>query len=233
MRALLLSWMVLVAGCDASGTQAGGPDATSDAPADGTAPDVAADDGGPGPTGDAAGDDASDATLPSCAEYEAGIYPSQNCVFAGSCPLDCLNGTASAYACAAAAADLDSAVAAYPGVFTLPTDTVHVYGYQPLAYPWEAGAFLSCAPLACVRWSVADHVQGGSAWPGDPCGGEAGAAIEAWACPPAPGVVPPGSGCINAGDGQRIGGDDSGVPVNGVWCCPPQPEGGPGDAAGD
>jgi hypothetical protein len=223
--------MVLAAGCDVSGTQGGVPDASGDGPLDGTAADVFADDGGS--LGDDAAEDASDAALPLCADYEAGIYASDNCVFAGSCPLGCLNGTASAYACAAAAGGVDASAAPYPGVFTAPTDTVHVYAYQAVAYPWEAGAFLSCAPLACVRWSAADHVAGGSAWPGDPCGGEAGAATQAWACPASPGVVPPVNGCVNAGDGQRIGGVDSGVPVNGVWCCPPSVDAGPADAAGE
>jgi hypothetical protein len=124
----------------------------------------------------------------------------------------------------------------------------------PEAGPWDAGAYLSCAPQSCVRWSLADHVGGGSAWSSDPCAAsdsDSGdpTATEAWACPSYEGFQPPLSGCFNAGVGQQLGGPGTGIAVNVLWCCPPPtpdagaeagateggiPDGGAGgDGAGD
>jgi hypothetical protein len=111
-----------------------------------------------------------------------------------------------------------------------PIGIVNVIASEAAAYPWDAGAFISCAPLACVRWATGDHTAGGSAWPGDPCA-DGGAAVEAWACPGFAGVTPPGAGCFATGALGGIGGPGTGVPSQDVWCCPGSADAGAG--AGD
>jgi len=215
----ILFAVAIAAGCDSAGTAVGtGGDA-----AEASGPDATAfDDSG---SDDSSGDDDAGSLPPFCGSYDAATFaPSDDCIFTGPCPLDCSLGTASAYACAAEDA---SAIGTYPSVFTLPLDPLTVIAYQPSSYPWDAAAFVSCAPLACVRWSFADHVDGGSAWASDPCGNlEGGAATQAWTCPTYPGLVPPLSGCSNAGDGMRIGGPGTEASVNVVWCCPALPDAG-------
>jgi hypothetical protein len=141
-------------------------------------------------------------------------------VYAGPCPASCSSGTASAYACNAGA----DGAATFPSVFSPPADVVDILSVLASAYPWDASAYLSCAALSCTRWATADHLDGGSEWAADPCAGaatDAAYAPLAWACPLSPGVIPPEPGCVSAGDIQQIGGGDSGIPLNAVWCCPP------------
>jgi hypothetical protein len=201
--------VLLPLGCDSTGSEA--------APADAGAPDVTTD---ATPTSDAAtADAASEAPAPStCLDIDAALpVASFDCVYSGHCPVSCSAGTASAFTCKGG----PDGAATYPGVFNPPSDPVDIVGSQPGAYPWEAGAaYVSCAPLACTRWATADHVDGGSAWAGDPCA-DGGVATQAWACPITPGILPTLSGCFNAGDLQTIGGPGTGLPANGVWCCPP------------
>ncbi len=221
-RMIFCGWLVFVIACDGNGTVA---QPTTDA-------------GGDVTLGDAGGGDAADATEEvdgglACTSIAKGNpYPSQDCVYAGSCPESCAQGTSAAYACNAASVPVaDGGV--YPSAFAAPSGIVSIVAYDSNAYPWDAGAFVSCAPLTCVRWATADHVGGGSAWPADPCGGDAGDPL-AWVCPPVPGVLPPAdAGCTSAGDLNSIGGANTGAPLDAVWCCPGAPlaEGGAPDAA--
>jgi len=223
MRARLVTTLALLVGCNSSGTQA---QQSSDAGADST-------------LGDAGGDaeDASeeaDAGPPCMSIVQGNPIPSLDCVFAGSCPSDCAQGTAGAYACNAASVAPDAG--GYPSAFQAPSGIVSVVGFENTSYPWDAAAWVSCGPLTCVRWATADHIDGGSAWPTDPCANDAGEPL-AWVCPPAPGVLPPmDAGCSSAGDMNVIGGGEAGVPVNTVWCCPGTPpsatDGGPPDEGG-
>ena len=205
-----LAVLGLLLGCDSGGTEVqtdeGGTDATTDA----TTETASAPDSGASETG-------ADSLAPSpCVDLDATLRaPSVDCLYGGHCPVGCAGGTASAYACDPG----PGGVATYPAAFDPPSDLVDLIAYVPDAYPWEAGAYLSCAPLGCTRWSTADHVDGGSAWPGDPCAA-GGAAAHVWACPTTPGILPSPAGCFNAGDRQRIGGADTGIPVNVLWCCP-------------
>jgi hypothetical protein len=225
MRRLAIACGLLALGCNSTGSQAlpidGGPlDATTDA----TQPVESGPD-------DAAME--AEAAIPStCLDIDATLpVASADCVYGGHCPVSCIGGTASAYACNAG----PDGAATYPAVFNPPSDTVDIVGYLPGAYPWEAGAsgaYVSCAPLTCTRWATADHVDGGSAWASDPCA-EAGAATQAWACPTTPGVLPTPAGCLNQGDLQNIGGPGTGIPVNIVWCCPPVASTATGDAGSD
>lgn len=227
-RMILCGWLVLVVGCNSNGTQA-----------------QASNDGGGDVTlGDAQGGDAADASEEpdvgqACTMIVPGNpYPSQDCVYAGSCPESCALGTSAAYACNAGSVPLPDS-GAYPSAFAAPSGIV-IVAYEANAYPWDAGAFVSCGPLTCVRWATADHVDGSSAWTADPCGGDAGDPL-AWVCPPYPGVLPPtDAGCASASDQSAIGGPDTGVPVNEVWCCPANlvadagmPDAVPADAASD
>jgi hypothetical protein len=183
-----------------------------------------------GPLPDASADSSRGSTFdaPPCLDYPGQRGPSTDCLFLGACPLGCAAGTASAYWCAAG----DASLAFYPSVFTVPAGVVEVVALEDASDPWDARAFVSCGPLACVRWSLADHLDGGSAWSGDPCG-DAGDAVEAWACPASPGVLPPPPGCLPSGD--ALGGDaGSPLPLNQIWCCPPSADGGvdaPSDGA--
>jgi hypothetical protein len=214
----------LLAACSSNGTvilvasQDAGDDRT-------TATDAASDDAGSAsPSDDGAADDAG----PLCTDDapEGGSAPSDDCVRVGHCPQNCLKGAGTAYACAAT----DLALGAYPGVFRLRADPFDVIGYSETAYPWEGGAYVACAAEACVRWSMADHIEGGSLWPSDPCANDdGGTATQAWACPSYQGFEPPPQGCVNAGRGQQIGGPGTGVDVNVVWCCPPAGTGGAAD----
>ncbi|MGD0528837.1 MAG: hypothetical protein ABSE49_27110 [Polyangiaceae bacterium] len=206
-------------GCNSTGSavppaDAGPPDVTTDATT---------------PPGDGGVTDApSEAPTPStCLDIDATLpVASFDCVYGGHCPVSCSGGTASAFLCNGG----PDGAATYPGVFNPPSDPVDIVASQPGAYPWEAGAaYVSCAPLACTRWATADHVDGGSAWAGDPCA-DGGVATQAWACPMTPGILPTPSGCFNAGDLQIIGGPGTGLPANGVWCCPPLAT--PGDDGG-
>lgn len=220
--------LALLLGCSSTGTNAGSTDGGLDATASFS--------------GSGLGEDATlDATeerlaLP-CTGLDAALaVASSDCVYAGTCPDDCISGTASAYLCVMGS----DASLTYPAAFLPPydnVDSVTIVGYEPAAYPWDgAAASLSCAALTCIRWEIADHVDGGSAWASDPCAPaeagtpEAGTPVvdagpfvttQAWACPTLPGVMPPRSGCVAAGDIQRIGGPGTGIPVNAVWCCPP------------
>ena len=202
---------VLLLACNSSGTQAGpadgAVDATSAQEAATSLDYEAGDDGGSQDTG-----------APPCISVDASLaYASSACVYTGTCPLPCSTGTASGYACLAG----PDASASYPATFHPPADTVEIVSFQSAAYPWDAAAYVSCAGLACTRWSTGDHVDGGSEWPSDPCSDDGGPATEAWTCPTVPGVVPPVTGCFSAGDLQRIGGPGTGLAVNAVWCCPP------------
>jgi hypothetical protein len=224
---------MLALACDSGGSGVAAAEGGADAAADTSA----LSDDGPSAL-DAS--DASDA-LPPCLDLDAGLASkSPDCVYVGRCPSDCANSTASAYACLAG----PDASATYPSVFEPPADLVDIVATLPSAYPWDASAYLTCGALACTRWATADHVDGGSAWAGDPCaptGTDAGpsdAVPLAWSCPASPGVVPPLAGCVSAGDLQAIGGGTSGIPVDSVWCCPPPtfPDSGAppgGDGGGD
>lgn len=227
---------LLLIECTSTGTNASIPEAGSDGTVVGegsTSPDAELDAG----TGDAA-----DAPFSPCYPVvPAQPYPSDDCVYLGACPQDCLTNTASAYACFVPAGTPGAggdASPLYPSVFTAPIGVVNVVAITSDQYPWNGNAYVACAPLSCVRWSTGDHVDGSSAWPGDPCGGDAGAAVQAWSCPGSPGVVPPGPGCFNPGALDTLGGPETGVPLESVWCCPPPPDAGspeedaePGDAA--
>ncbi len=220
MRRWTTAGVLLALGCNSSGNQAQPTDAgPADATADATSP------------GDAGAVEAqSEAAAPStCLDLDASLPgPSVDCVYGGHCPVNCIQNTASAYACNAG----PDGGATYPAAFNPPSDIVDIVAFQPGAYPWEGGAYVSCGSLSCVRWATADHVDGGSAWAADPCG-DGGAATQAWACPTTPGVVPAVAGCFNPGDLQNIGGPGTGIPVNVVWCCPPTaPAADPGSDAG-
>jgi hypothetical protein len=200
--------VVLAVGCDSGGSQTELPEAGTDATLDGT---TTGDDGGGEPEATVEA-----STRPPCLDIDATLpWASVDCVYGGHCPASCAADTASAYLCQPG----PDAAASYPAVFEIPSDGVDILGLQPDAYPWDAAAYLSCAPLTCTRWATADHVDGGSAWSGDPCG-DGGLATQAWVCPESAGVLPTPAGCFNAGDLQRIGGTGTGIPVNVVWCCP-------------
>jgi hypothetical protein len=220
----LLGILVAAAGCGSKSKA--GLSGASDGGQDATAGEDAGDDADAGLFGDA-----ETPVLPPCAAYgaEGGSAPSEDCVWVGHCPLDCLSGTASAYACASP----NPATAAYPSVLHPPSDPFVIVAYQPNAYPWDAGAFVACAVATCVRWSLGDSVQGSSQWPGDPCssGSDSGAATQAWVCPAYEGFAPQGSGCLNAGNGAQIGGGATGVALNVVWCCPTSTDGGVEDGS--
>jgi hypothetical protein len=219
MRARLVSLLTLLLGCNSSGTQA---QPSGDAGGDATLGDASGD------AEDASNEDAAEPCVPIVAGNPT---PSQDCIFAGSCPADCAQGTSAAYVCNAASA---GEAGAYPSAFMAPTGIISIIGYDTTAYPWDAAAWVACGPLTCVRWATADYVDGGSAWPADPCGGDADLPL-AWVCPPYPGVLPPpDAGCVNAGDMNVVGGDEAGVPSNTVWCCPGAPpniDAGPADGA--
>jgi hypothetical protein len=200
-------------GCNSSGTQAQG--GTDSGPADATV------DGATGDAADGASGDATEEGAAPCPLFTTGLpVPSTDCVYAGRCTFACNGGTASAYACNAnGATALDGSVL-YPSVFSSPVGIVTVVAVAPGEYPWDAQAFVSCAPLSCVRWATGDHANGGSAWPSDPCASEAGGPQQAWACPGTPGVVPPATGCASAGDFNTLGGAGTDIPANALWCCP-------------
>jgi hypothetical protein len=207
--------------CNSAGTQlvtdAG---AVADASVDVGIDAAAYDDGSRGAQ-DAGGDDSS--ALPPCTDLSfKASAASDDCVYAGRCPFDCSGGTASAYLCSPGP---DASVPTFPSAFLVPVDPIDVVALLDAAYPWDAAAYQSCAALTCTRWATADHVDGGSAWPGDPCA-DGGAANQAWACPPSPGVVPAVGGCFAAGDMQAIGGPGTGIASDAVWCCP-GPDSGP------
>jgi hypothetical protein len=245
MRPGYAAVLALLLGCNSGGTSAGATDGGTDAT-------TSSGDGGS--AGDDAASDAPEEPMATpCIDLDASLpVPSSDCVYAGNCPAVCNMGTASAYLCVVG----PDASLTYPAVFSPPpVDSVDIIGFEPDAYPWDTAAYLSCAALTCTRWATADHVDGGSAWPGDPCGptdsgaedgspADAGPSLttQAWACPTLPGLAPALAGCIAAGDLQRIGGPGTGIPVNAVWCCPPpgsteagspEDEGGTGDAGGD
>jgi hypothetical protein len=227
-----LSLPALAAACLATGCSSEGSSlvhSVVDAAPDATL----SDDAGVSPGDDGAGSDDGGLTAPQCMPTlpEGGSAPSDDCVGIGRCPQDCLSGAASAFACAAP----DPTVGTYPSVFVARGDPMFLIGYVPSAYPWEAGAFVTCGAQACVRWATADHVEGGSAWASDPCaGGDGGASAPlAWACPEYQGFTPPVAGCFNAGIGQEIGGADTGAARSAVWCCPPAPDGGDDGGEGD
>jgi hypothetical protein len=207
--------LVLLLGCNSSGTSASTTDAGMDATSSSS-------DGG-NQAGDATTDAPEEPTPTPCIDLDARVLaPSSDCVYTGDCPAACSSGTASAYACAVG----PEASVTYPAVFSPPpVDSVDIVAFEPTAYPWDAAAYVSCAALTCTRWATADHVDGGSAWPADPCApgdaGVTGATPQAWACPTLPGLAPSVAGCFAAGDLQRIGGTGTGIAVNAVWCCPP------------
>lgn len=216
MRAWKLALAVLALGCSQAGTQALPVEAGLDATTPG--------DDASGEGGSDGGEEAE--AEPMCTPLAAPeILPSQDCVFAGNCPEACSLGASAAYACIPLAPIGDAAVVpAYPGTFTAPIGIVNVIALEPGGYPWgDAAAFVSCGPLSCVRWTFGDHVDGSSAWVGDPCG-DGGNDTEAWSCPLFAGLAPPVSGCFDTGGLGAIGGADTGVPAQNVWCCP-----GPGD----
>lgn len=224
MRTWTLGAVCLLLACNSSGSQVGsGADASTDATA-----------------GDAAGDAVADASeepegaesAPPCLPLTGTPLPSDDCVYAGACPSACGMGTQSAYACQSTSVLFpDSGV--YPSAFEVPVGIVTVVGYESSGYPWDASAWVSCGPLTCVRWSTADHLEGGSVWPTDPCGASDAGPL-AWVCPPFAGVFPAtDAGCANAGDVNAIGGQDSGVPRQNVWCCGGSLPSMPGDAGTD
>jgi hypothetical protein len=231
VRSLVLVLAFATASCNssqsASGNDGGSPAGDATLPEAGDAAGDAGDDS-------TAAQDAQDAGTSPCANLEAGLAPSNDCLVLGQCPLGCARGTASAYACAPD----DAGAATYPSTFVPPADPVHVVEYVPHAGPWGGGAYVSCAPLACVRWSLADHGPAGSAWAADPCSNaDAADATEAWVCPSYQGFQPGMAGCFNAGAGQQIGGPRTGMVTNVVWCCPGAfmeggVEGGPVNEAG-
>ncbi|MGH7296458.1 MAG: hypothetical protein ACRELB_16090, partial [Polyangiaceae bacterium] len=215
-RPVLAVWLApLALACNSGGNAGAG--AAADAGADATTDAPPGSDDGPSTGDDAAGYDAEP-----CLDFDAALpVASADCVYAGDCPASCSSGTASAYACN----EGPDGAATFPSVFAPPADVVDILAFVPGAYPWggDAGAYLSCAALTCTRWATADHVDGGSAWGADPCadaGTDAGPDPLAWACPLSPGVIPPVAGCTSAGDLNAIGGGDSGIPENAVWCCP-------------
>jgi hypothetical protein len=218
MRAWKLALTVLAFGCSSTGTQTSPVEAGLDATTGDATEEGGLDGGDDGEAGDAG-------VLPCTPLVAAQLAPSEDCVFAGPCPEDCTLGTASAYACVLTAPMADAAPSPeYPSVFTAPIGIVNVVASETSAYPWDASAFVSCGPLACVRWATADHIGGTSAWPGDPCA-DGGMATLAWSCPTSPGVVPPVAGCFATGALGEIGGPGTGAPAQNVWCCP-----GPADA---
>jgi hypothetical protein len=227
-----LAWALAMAGCNSSqpaSANDGGPPAS-----DATLPEA----------GDAAGDagddstaaqDAQDVGTSPCTDLEGGtLAPSTDCLLVGQCSLGCVHGTATAYACAPD----DAGNATFPSTFVPPADPVHVIEYVPGGGPWDGGAYVSCAPLACVRWSLADHGPTGSAWALDPCSNpDAAGATQAWACPDYQGFQPAMAGCFNSGAGQQVGGAGTPLMTNVVWCCPGAfeeggVEGGPANEAG-
>ncbi|HEY3822123.1 MAG TPA: hypothetical protein VGL81_33390 [Polyangiaceae bacterium] len=222
MRCWTAAGVLLALGCNSSGSQA--------LPGDGGAGDALADATTPLPDGGTPEEEVDTGTPSTCLDIDASLPgPSIDCVYGGHCPVSCSSGTASAYACNGG----PDGSATYPAGFNPPSDTVDIVASLPGAYPWEAGvAYLSCAPLSCTRWATADHVDGGSAWPGDPCA-DGGVATQAWACPTTPGVLPTPAGCFNPGDLQNIGGPGTGLPVNVVWCCPPVDSTAGADGGGD
>jgi hypothetical protein len=211
MRARAAALLLLACSCNAAGSVASPADAGPDATTDSALPPTD-DDGGGAPAADAA-----DGGLPPCVDYGSTVLGyTDDCVYAGRCPQDCENGTASAYLCSPIAGFVDAAVT-YPSVFSTGGGAfVNVVAAVDAAYPWDAMAYESCGPLSCVRWTTADHLDGGSAWSGDPCA-DAGDASQAWACPPQPGVIPPASGCTAGAGG--VGGSGTGIAANTVWCC--------------
>jgi hypothetical protein len=213
LRISALAFALATGGCNSS-PQSSANDGGSPA-GDATMPEAGDDAGEAGD--DSATPDAGDESTTPCVSAEAGAAPSDDCLLLGQCPLGCAHGTASAYACAPG----DGGVGTYPSTFLPPADPVHVIEYLPGAGPWDAGAYVSCAPLACVRWSLADNGPSGSAWPGDPCSNpDAANATQAWVCPSYQGFQPDIAGCFNAGTGQQVGGAGTGMVTNVVWCCP-------------
>jgi hypothetical protein len=231
LRVPVLVLALATAGCNssqpASASDGGSPASDATLPEAGEAAGDAGDDS-------TAALDAQDAGPSPCADLEAGLAPSNDCLLLGQCPLGCAHGTASAYACAPD----DAGNATYPSTFVPPADPVHAVEYVPGAGPWDGGAYVSCAPLACVRWSLADNGPAGSAWAADPCSNpDAADATQAWVCPSYQGFQPGMAGCFNAGAGQQIGGAGTGMVTNVVWCCPGTfeeggVEGGPVNEAG-
>jgi hypothetical protein len=213
-RLAALTALVFATACHEGGSSStvnAGADAWADAPSEDATEGDADDSDGAGAIEDAA----------PCWYSGIPAAPSSDCVFVGPCPLDCFAGTASEYACTL---PIDAgAGGVYPAVFELPIGYIEVVATEDAGYPWDLPVSLSCAPLGCVRWASGDHGEGGSAYPGDPCA-DAGAATEAWACPPYPGFTPPAPGCSSSGVLGAIGGADSGIPTNGVWCCSPPDE---------
>jgi hypothetical protein len=210
MKALRISVLAIAATAGCNSSQ---PSSTNDS----GPPSVDATTAEAGDDSATAPDAEEEATTP-CVDTEGGATPSDDCLLLGQCPLGCVHGTASAYACAPG----DSGAGTYPSTFVPPADPVHVIEYVPGAGPWDAGAYVSCAPLACVRWSLADNGASGSAWPGDPCSDpDAADATQAWVCPAYQGFQPEGPGCFNAGPSQQVGGAGTGMMTNVVWCCPP------------
>lgn len=230
MRSWLLLALSLVAGCSSNGSQV---QTGTDSGTDATTGDAEADVTDGGQTGTEAQADAP----PACSTLTVNAPAASNdCIYLGSCPENCIMGTASGYACRAGSVPAPDG-GAYPSTFDTPLGIVSIIGTEDAGYPWDASAYVVCAPLACVRWSTADHLEGGSAWPSDPCG-TVDAGPYAWVCPPFPGVLPStDAGCASAGDMNDIGGAGAGVPSQTVWCCAGTPgvvppgDGGPGDAA--
>jgi hypothetical protein len=237
LRISVLAVVAATAGCNSSqparSSDGGSPGS------DATLPEGGDDAGEAGDDAAVASDTGDEAPVP-CTDTEGGTAPSDDCLLLGQCPLGCAHGTASAYACAPG----DGGGGTYPSVFLPIADPVHVIEYVPGAGPWDAGAYVSCAPLACVRWSLADNGPSGSTWPADPCSDpDAASATLAWVCPAYQGFQPDVAGCFNAGPSQQVGGAGTGMMTNVVWCCPPAledsgAEGGPpveastGDASG-
>jgi hypothetical protein len=227
LRAPVLLLALAAAACNssqpASANDGGSPAGDATLPEAGDAAGEAGDDS-------TVAEDVQDAATSPCVAIEAGtLAPSEDCLLLGPCPVGCGHGTASAYACAPD----NAGNATYPSAFLPPADPVHVIEYAPGAGPWDGGAYVSCAPLACVRWSLADNGPGGSAWAADPCSNpDATNATEAWVCPSYQGFQPGMAGCFNAGAGQEIGGAGTGMVTNVVWCCPSAFEDGGGEGGG-